>query len=112
MLKKNAYLLLLMAAFSSNAFAQTAAAVDNSPLMSAQLAYQQALKEQGKSSGKIEDLAGKLEQARARLAGAQADVDKYTIQLNEATTAQNNASQALQAASKQLDAAWAASRGQ
>ncbi len=79
-------------------------------LLTAQLAYQQALKEQKQTIGQVGSLKQQLELAQQRLNGAQADVTRIQNQLNDAQTAENNSNQALQAASQQLDAAWSAAR--
>ncbi len=99
-------LMLWTLALSSITFAQDAASAD--PLLSAQLAYQKALKLQKNSVGKVGSLERQVNQARQRVTEAQADVEKYQSLLNQAQSEDAANVQALQAASQQLDAAWAA----
>ncbi len=81
-------------------------------LLSAQLAYQQALKAHTSQQGQLTDLQQRLNAAKQRLVEAQSNVQRLEGEVGTAQSAQTQADSALQTAGQQLDAAWAAVKGQ
>lgn len=92
---------------SPMAWAETAAQTE---LLSAQLAYQQALKNQTDYASQVSMLQTRLREAQQSLEQKQAEVARLQNQLNEADTSAQTAKSTLDAAGARLDAAWAAVR--
>lgn len=82
----------------------------DSELLSAQVAFRQALSAQNSNGSKIASLQTDLASAQSRLQQAQAEVTRLEgeLQTAQAEKAQNDS--ALQSAGERLNAAWQASR--
>lgn len=100
---------MVLCLFSAVAWAESTAETE---LLSAQKAYQAALKSQTDSTSRTLTLQSQLKDAQARLERTQAEVVRLQGQLNEADVQRQQHDSALQAAGARLDAAWAAVRGQ
>ncbi len=98
-------LALLFAAATAPAVADSA-----SDLLTAQSAYQHALKAANSNSGEIALLQSRLSAAEQRVQSAQAEVEKLRGQLLEASQQNNSYQENLKAAGEKLDAAWSATR--
>ena len=105
----NKYLIAALAAcLSASVWAENPADVD---LLSAQKAYQAALKGQTDSQTRTTTLQSRLQEAQTRQERAQAEVARLQAELNQADAERQQADSSLQAAGSRLDAAWAAARG-
>lgn len=105
----NKYLIAALAAcLSAAAWAENPADVE---LLSAQKAYQDALKGQTDSQARTTTLQSRLQEAQTRQERAQAEVARLQTELNQADAERQQADSSLQAAGSRLDAAWAAARG-
>lgn len=93
---------------SAWAWAENPAEVE---LLSAQKAYQEALKSQTDSQGRSAALQTRLTQAEHRLVQTQAEVSRLQGEVAQADAARAQADTALQAAGARLDAAWRAVHG-
>lgn len=102
---------LMMLLCTGFAAAQSAQTPQDAELLSAQIAYRQALKNHTDQSGRIQSIQERLENAKQRLQAAQADAQRAEQELAAAQSAQSTAGNELQAAGARLDAAWAAARG-
>ncbi|MDO5687420.1 MAG: hypothetical protein Q4G42_08595 [Neisseria sp.] len=92
--------------------AQGAQTPQEAELLSAQVAYSQALKKYNADGNRIPDIQVRLDNANRRLQEAQSDVQRAEQELAAARAAHSAADAELKAAGARLDAAWAASRGQ
>lgn len=82
------------------------AATPEEALLSAQIQYQNALKEHDNISPKVEAAKQRVETAKARVQGAQQEVEKAETQLQELIAAKEKADTALKEAGRNLDQAW------
>ena len=81
-------------------------------LLSAQMAYQEALKAQTDNGSRVNTLRTRLEAAQTALQQKQAEITQLQTQLNEADVAAQQSNTTLEEAGRRLDAAWTAVRGQ
>lgn len=100
---------LCLLAAALPAWAEDAAQTE---LLSAQMAYQEALKAQTDNGSRVGMLRTRLEAAQTALQQKQAEVAQLQAQLNEADAAAQQSNSLLEEAGRRLDAAWAAARGQ
>ncbi|QMT40474.1 hypothetical protein [Neisseria shayeganii] len=100
------YCLLLAAA---PALADQSAA--QTELLSAQIAYQEALKAQTDYTAKVGTLRQRLQTVQATIQQKQAEAARLQSELNEADVAAQQAGSTLEAAGRRLDAAWTAVHG-
>lgn len=80
-------------------------------LLSAQLAYQEALKHHTNHAGQIATLQTRLQEARNALAAKQQEVSQLEAQVQAVSAQASQAQSTLEAAGQRLDAAWTAVRG-
>ena len=106
-MKKSMFALLPLLA-ASWAWAESPAEVE---LLSAQKAYQAALKGQTDTIGRVTELHSQLQSAQTRLTQTQAEVNRLQGEVAQADAARSQSDSALAAAGARLDAAWTAVRG-
>ncbi len=80
-------------------------------LLSAQMAYQEALKAQTDNGSRVNTLRSRLEEAQRTVQQKQAEITQLQTQLNEADVAAQQSNSTLEEAGRRLDAAWTAVRG-
>lgn len=100
--------------FSMLALCSTASWADTpaqTELLSAQLAYQEALKHHTSHAGQIATLQTRLQEARNALQAKQQEVSQLEAQVQTVSAQASQAQSTLDAAGQRLDAAWAAVRG-
>ncbi|WP_225748381.1 MULTISPECIES: hypothetical protein [Eikenella] len=104
----------MIAALSLLAAAAPALAEDaaQTELLSAQMAYQEALKARTDNGSRVATLRSRLESAQATVQQKQAEIVQLQTQLNEADVAAQQSNSTLEEAGRRLDAAWMAVRGQ
>ncbi|AZR59545.1 hypothetical protein ELB75_05600 [Eikenella corrodens] len=100
---------LCLLAAAAPAWADDAAQTE---LLSAQMAYQEALKAQTDNGSRVNTLRTRLEAAQTALQQKQAEITKLQTQLNEADVAAQQSNTILEEAGRRLDAAWTAVHGQ
>ncbi len=100
--------LLCLALAAAPALADSPAQTE---LLSAQLAYQEALKTQTDYSSRVNTLQSRLQNVQTTIQQKQAEAAQLQTQLNEADVAAQQANSTLEAAGRRLDAAWTAVRG-
>lgn len=105
---KKSMIALLPLLASAWAWAENPAEVE---LLSAQKAYQAALKGQTDTVSRAAELQSQLQNAQTRLTQTQAEVNRLQNEAAQAEAARSTADSTLQAAGARLDAAWAAVRG-
>lgn len=79
-------------------------------LLSAQMAYQEALKAQTDYTAKVGTLRERLQAVQTTIQQKQAEAARLQTELNEADVAAQQAGSTLEAAGRRLDAAWTAVR--
>lgn len=77
-------------------------------LLSAQMAYREALKAQTDYTAKVGSLRERLQAVQATIQQKQAEAARLQTELNEADVAAQQAGSMLEAAGHRLDAAWTA----
>ncbi|MDO4694061.1 MAG: hypothetical protein Q4A62_05475 [Eikenella sp.] len=107
MFRVTAFCCLLLAA--APALADHAAA--QTELLSAQMAYREALKAQTDHTAKVGSLRERLQAVQAAIQQKQAEAARLQTELNEADVAVQQAGSTLEAAGRRLDAAWTAVHG-
>ncbi|MBR6027266.1 MAG: hypothetical protein IK065_06710 [Neisseriaceae bacterium] len=107
-MKKISIALCVFLLGSANVFAE--GDKPNQELLSAQIAYRQALQEYSNQQEKLLELESQAEQIRRRVQQAQAELQSIEQKINEAKSIQENANNTLQAAGERLDKIWSSSR--
>lgn len=79
-------------------------------LLSAQVAYREAIRQQNRSDGNIASLQRKLHDAERRKQQADDDITRLRAELHQASESKTGTDSATQAASQRLNAAWKAAR--
>lgn len=98
----------VMALAATMAWADTPAQTE---LLSAQLAYQEALKNHTTHAGQIATLQTRLQEARTALMAKQQEVNRLEAEVQTVSAQAGQAQSTLDAAGRRLDAAWMAVRG-
>lgn len=101
----------ILAIFSGSLlYAQEPSADAQSELLSAKVAYQQALSRQNHHQQQQVDAQKRLDTAKRRLADAQQEMQAAQKAYEDIIRERTQSDQSLQAAGARLDAAWAATR--
>lgn len=107
-MKKISIVLSVLLSWSAGVFAE--GDTPNQELLSAQIAYRQALQEYSNHQERLAELETQAEQIRRRLQQAQSELQNIEQKISEAKSAQENANNTLQVAGERLDKIWSASR--
>lgn len=101
----------ILAIFSGSLlYAQEPSADAQSELLSAKVAYQQALSRQSHWQQQYQEIQKRLDTAKRRLADAQQEMQAAQKAYEDIIRERTQSDQSLQAAGARLDAAWAATR--